>query len=60
MRLSSAVLACLVSFALTGVTPADAQGKQRNLAERCAKPEFAQKNPKTCARFAKPAEEAKQ
>ena len=47
-------------FALTGVTPAAAQGKQRNLAERCAKEDFAKSNPKTCAQYAKPAEEAKQ
>src|ERR1700742_2156925 len=60
MRLSPAVLACLVSIALSGVTPAAAQGKQRNLAERCAKPDFAKNNPKTCAQFAKPADAAKQ
>jgi hypothetical protein len=60
MRLSPAVFACLVSFALAGATPVPAQTKQRNLAERCAKPDFAKKNPKTCAQYAKPAEEAKQ
>src|SRR3954469_18065773 len=60
MRLSSAVFACLVSFALAGAIPAAAQVKQRNLAERCAKPEFAKSNPKSCAQFAKPAEQAKQ
>ncbi|MGB9367794.1 MAG: patatin-like phospholipase family protein [Xanthobacteraceae bacterium] len=60
MRVSPALLACLVSFALTGVTPAAAQGKQRNLAERCTKEDFAKRNPKSCAQFAKPAEAAKQ
>jgi len=58
MHLSLALLACLISFALTGGTPAVAQGKQRNLAERCAKEDFAKRNPKTCA--PKPAETAKQ
>src|SRR3954470_8601206 len=58
MRLSSAVFACLFSFALAGaIPPATAQVKQRNLAERCAKPEFAKSNPKSCAQFAKPAAE---
>src|SRR5436190_541184 len=57
MRLLPAVLACLVSFALTGVTPAAAQGKQRNLAERCAQPAFAKANPKSCAKYAQPAAE---
>ena len=57
MRLLPAVLACLVSFALTGVTPAAAQGKQRNLAERCAQPNFAKANPKSCAKYAQPAAE---
>jgi len=61
MRLSPAVLACFLSFALAGAPAADAQTKQRNFAERCAKPEFAKANPRTCARFAKPvAEPAKQ
>jgi hypothetical protein len=60
MRLSSAAFACLVSFALIGPMPAAAQGKQRNLAERCAQPAFAKKNPKSCAQYAKPAEPAKQ
>lgn len=58
MRLSPAVLACLVSFALVGATPAAAQTKQRNFAERCAKPDFARNNPRTCAQFPKPAPEA--
>src|SRR4051794_2644486 len=53
MRLSSAVFACLFSFALAGaIPPATAQVKQRNLAERCAKPEFAKSNPKSCASYA--------
>ena len=62
MRLSLSVLACLVSCALAGAPPAAAQTKQRNFAERCAKPEFAKANPRTCARFQKPAaaEPAKQ
>jgi len=58
MRLSPAIFACLVSFALAGAIPAAAQAKQRNLAERCAKPDFAKHNPKSCAPYAKPAEEA--
>ncbi len=58
MRLSSAAFACLVSFALAGGGPAAAQTKQRNFAERCAKPEFAKANPRTCARFPQPAPEA--
>src|SRR4051794_17737887 len=57
MRLSSAVFACLVSFALAGAIPAAAQVKQRNLAQRCAKPEFAKSNPKSCASYATPAAE---
>jgi len=56
MRLLPAVLACLVSFALTGITAAAAQGK-RDLAAQCAKPAFAKTNPKTCAQYAKPAAE---
>jgi hypothetical protein len=60
MRLSPAVFACLVSFALAAaIAPAAAQGKPRNLAERCAKPDFAKNNPKSCAPYAKPAEQAK-
>src|ERR1051325_4749950 len=55
MRLSLTVLACLLLFALTGAPPADAQTKQRNLAERCAKPDFAKNNPKSCATYTKPA-----
>src|SRR5436305_2295869 len=55
MRLSSAVFACLISFALAGAIPAAAQVKQRNLAERCAKPDFVKKNPKSCAQYATPA-----
>jgi len=58
MRLFPAVFACLVSFALAGVIPAAAQPKQRNLAERCAKPDFAKNNPKSCAPYAQPAAEA--
>lgn len=57
MRLPSIVLACLVSVALTGTPPADAQGKQRNLAERCAQPAFAKNNPKGCAPYTKPTAE---
>ena len=60
MRLSPAVLACLVSFALAGVAPAIAQTKRGNLAERCASPDFAKRNPKSCAQYAKPAETTKQ
>jgi Patatin-like phospholipase len=56
----SILLACLVSFALTGIAPAEAQTKQRNLAERCGEPAFAQKNPKSCAQYAKPAKAPKQ
>jgi len=56
MRLLPAVLACLVSFAVTGITAAAAQGK-RDLAAQCAKPAFAKTNPKTCAQYAKPAAE---
>jgi hypothetical protein len=58
MRSPSIVLACLLSFALGGTLPGEAQTKQRNFAERCAKPEFAKANPRTCARFPKPAAEA--
>src|SRR5436853_485755 len=58
MRLSPAVLACLVSFALAGALPADAQSKQRNLAARCGDATFVKSNPKSCAQFAKPAPEA--
>jgi hypothetical protein len=57
MRMSLAVLACLVSFALIAAAPADAQSRQRNLAAQCAKPAFARKNPNTCAPYAKPAAE---
>lgn len=60
MRFSFAVLACLVSLALTGIAPAHAQEKQRSLAQRCAKPDFAKNNPRSCAQYAKPAEQAKQ
>jgi hypothetical protein len=54
MRLLPALFACLVSLALAGTPPANAQAKQRNLAARCAKPEFAKNNPKSCAQSAKP------
>ena len=60
MRLPSIVLACLVSFALAGITPGLSQTKQRNLAQRCGEPAFAKANPRSCARYAKPAEPPKQ
>ena len=54
MRLLLAVL--LASFvgvaSLGGIEPASAQGKgPRDLATRCAKPEFAKANPRRCAKY---------
>jgi hypothetical protein len=60
MRLPSIVLACLVSFSLAGITPGLSQTKQRNLAQRCGEPAFAKANPRSCARYATPAEPPKQ
>src|SRR4051812_11355560 len=54
--LLAALLASLVTVAsLSGIELASAQGKQqRDLATRCATPEFAKRNPRSCAQYAKP------
>src|SRR3954464_2816370 len=52
--LLAAFLASLIGLAsLSGIEPASAQAKPpRDLATRCAKPEFAKANPRSCAKYA--------
>src|SRR3954464_11417671 len=58
--LLAAFLASLIGLAsLSGIEPASAQAKPpRDLATRCAKPEFAKANPRSCAKYAQKQPEA--